>query len=42
MRILGEGGGYICAPAHSLPTDVPVENLLALFGRFGSSGKPPA
>ena len=27
--ILGEGGGYICAPAHSLPEDVPVENILA-------------
>jgi uroporphyrinogen decarboxylase len=42
MRILGDGGGYICAPAHSLPTDVPVENLLAIFGRFPSSGKRPA
>lgn len=27
--ILGQGGGYICAPAHSLPEDVPVENILA-------------
>jgi len=33
MRIMGEGGGYVCAPAHSLPEDVPVENILALFGR---------
>ena len=31
MKILGENGGYICAPAHSLPEDVPVENILALF-----------
>ncbi|HEY3417804.1 MAG TPA: uroporphyrinogen decarboxylase family protein [Armatimonadota bacterium] len=31
--ILGDGGGYICAPAHSLPEDVPVENILALFGK---------
>jgi uroporphyrinogen decarboxylase len=31
MAILGEGGGYICAPAHTLPDDVPVENILALF-----------
>jgi len=33
MRIMGEGGGYVCAAAHSLPEDVPVENILALFGR---------
>ncbi len=33
MRILGQNGGYICAPAHSLPEDVPPENILALFGR---------
>ncbi|HEY3377772.1 MAG TPA: uroporphyrinogen decarboxylase family protein [Armatimonadota bacterium] len=31
--ILGDGGGYICAAAHSLPEDVPVENILALFGK---------
>jgi len=31
--ILGQGGGYICAPAHSLPEDVPVENILAMFGK---------
>lgn len=30
-NILGNGGGYICAPAHSLPEDVPVENILAMF-----------
>ena len=34
MQIMGSGGGYICAPAHSLPEDVPIENLLALFGRL--------
>jgi len=33
MAIMGEGGGYVCAAAHSLPEDVPVENILALFGR---------
>ena len=33
QRVLGDGGGYICAPAHSLPGDVPVENILALFGK---------
>ena len=31
IEILGDGGGYICAPAHSLPEDVPVENILTLF-----------
>ena len=31
MQIMGQGGGYVCAPAHSLPEDVPVENILALF-----------
>jgi uroporphyrinogen decarboxylase len=31
MRILGKGGGYICAAAHTLPADVPLENILALF-----------
>jgi uroporphyrinogen decarboxylase len=30
-EILGKGGGYICAAAHSLPEDVPVANILALF-----------
>jgi len=29
MRILAPG--YICAPCHSLPEDVPVENILAMF-----------
>jgi len=31
MAILGDGGGYICAAAHSLPDDVPVANIIALF-----------
>lgn len=31
MKIFSDDGGYICAPAHSLPEDVPVENILALF-----------
>lgn len=28
---IGRGGGYICAPAHAVPGDVPVENLIALI-----------
>ena len=31
MALLADGGGYICAAAHSLPDDVPVANLIALF-----------
>lgn len=31
-KILGSGGGYICAAAHSLPEDVKPESILALFG----------
>ena len=31
MAILGDGGGYICAAAHSLPDDVPAANIIALF-----------
>ena len=26
---LGRGGGYIFAPAHDMPVDIPVENVLA-------------
>jgi len=38
QQVLGEGGGYICAPAHIVPEDVPVANILALYG--GLSGHP--
>lgn len=27
IRVLGEGGGYMCAPAHILQSDTPVENI---------------
>ncbi|MBN1426041.1 hypothetical protein JXA88_15940 [Candidatus Fermentibacteria bacterium] len=30
-RVLGEGGGYILGSAGSIPTDVPIENVVALF-----------
>ncbi len=30
-RILGEGGGYICAPAHNIQADVPVGNVIAMY-----------
>lgn len=31
LRRVGAGGGYIAAPAHDTPKDVPVENVLALW-----------
>ena len=31
VEILGEGGGYILAPAHNVQDDTPTENILAIF-----------
>ncbi|HOV64740.1 MAG TPA: uroporphyrinogen decarboxylase family protein, partial [Spirochaetia bacterium] len=31
IRILGAGGGYICAPCHNIQAGTPIENILALF-----------
>jgi uroporphyrinogen decarboxylase len=31
IREIGRGGGYIFAPAHAVPGDVPLENLLAFI-----------
>jgi uroporphyrinogen decarboxylase len=31
IDVLGEGGGYILGPSHSIQEDTPVENALALF-----------
>ena len=31
MAEIGRGGGYIIAPAHAIPGDVPLENMLALL-----------
>lgn len=31
MDILGQNGGYICAPTHAVPDDVPLENLMAFI-----------
>jgi len=31
LATLGQQGGYICAPTHDVPRDVPVENLVALI-----------
>ncbi|MBN1558113.1 MAG: hypothetical protein JW951_08205 [Lentisphaerae bacterium] len=43
MRVLGAGGGYLCAPAHTLPDDVPVENIIAMCSAARGGGpRPPA
>jgi uroporphyrinogen-III decarboxylase len=34
MKILGEGGGYIAAPTHDVPGDVPPKNLEAMVKAF--------
>lgn len=31
-RVMGEGGGYILAPAHLFQPDVPPKNILAVYG----------
>ena len=31
IRVLGDGGGYICSPDHAVLDDVPLENVLALY-----------
>ncbi len=30
-RVLGRGGGYICASAHYIQADTPLENIIALY-----------
>lgn len=31
LKIMGKNGGYIAAPTHSVPRDVPAENILAFI-----------
>lgn len=31
MTILGENGGYIVAPTHAMPNDIPTENIIAFL-----------
>lgn len=31
IRLMGNGGGYIAGPTHSIPCDVPVANVLAML-----------
>lgn len=39
MKIMSKGGGYIAAPTHAVPFDVPPENVLAMMDVFKSQGK---
>lgn len=39
IDILGAGGGYILAPSHVLQTDVPLENIRALYGAACDYGR---
>jgi uroporphyrinogen decarboxylase len=34
MRIMGKNGGYIAAPTHAMPGDIPLENILAMLDVF--------
>jgi uroporphyrinogen decarboxylase len=34
MDILGESGGYIAAPTHAVPGDVPPQNIVAMIEVF--------
>jgi uroporphyrinogen decarboxylase len=34
MRIMGKGGGYLAAPTHAIPGDVPPENVEAMLEVF--------
>lgn len=34
MEIMGTGGGYIAAPTHGVPSDVPPENILTMLEVF--------
>lgn len=31
INVVGKNGGYICAPTHSIPSDVPTENIIAFL-----------
>lgn len=37
IRVLGEGGGYICAPDHGVMPDVPIANIEALISEARST-----
>ncbi|MCX6026805.1 MAG: hypothetical protein NTY23_11200, partial [Chloroflexi bacterium] len=40
IRILGKGGGYICAPDHTIMEDVPSENVAVLYRTIAEFKEP--
>jgi len=40
IRTIGKDGGYIAAPAHDIPHDAPVENMVALIEELQSQSAP--
>jgi len=38
IRLMGNGGGYIAAPTHSIPGDVPPENIMAMIDAMENQG----
>lgn len=38
LQVLGEGGGYIAAPSHALPRDIPCANIAVLLDVLMSQG----
>lgn len=39
LREVGKGGGYIACPSHSVPKDVPVENIVAMLEVLQQQGR---
>ena len=39
IAVMGENGGYIAAPTHAVPGDVPAENILAMLEVFRENEK---
>jgi len=39
MRIMGKNGGFIAAPTHAMPGDIPLENMLAMLDVFENQKK---
>ena len=38
IEILGKGGGFVLSPSHVLQTDVPTENIVAMYKTASTSG----
>jgi uroporphyrinogen decarboxylase len=38
VRALGDGGGYVLAPAHNIQDDVPAENVVAMVNSARANG----